>query len=157
MNLIRSRHKIVKGIGKLQPSDHQNNMRLRWRKQPELSGFPPAPFGSTRQWMRAEMQAEAGDRTINPVIARSSVAVQPLTDPTTMQWVSSRSLDFCLLAVCSCMLAVLCHQSVPVSIATAPASGLTAAASSPMQLDLTLKAGLYTTGQQKGSQLEEED
>ncbi|MFM7425656.1 MAG: hypothetical protein ACKO7W_11800 [Elainella sp.] len=72
---------------------------------------------------------------------------------------SSRNLDFCLLAICSCVLAVLCHQTVylPNSSSASPAS--TSALSSrvlPSQLDDLLKAGLFTSAQSRSDQEEDQ-
>jgi hypothetical protein len=75
------------------------------------------------------------------IASRLAVYAAP---PTSL--LSSRNLDFCLLAVCSCVLAVLCHQTVVLPSASAAplsASSLTA------QLDFTLKSALFTSAQQK--------
>ncbi len=66
-------------------------------------------------------------------------------------WLSGRNLDLCLLAVCSCVLAVLCHQTMPLSINSniSTPSALSTSSTSPNQLDFTVKAGLFTTSQQK--------
>jgi hypothetical protein len=61
-------------------------------------------------------------------------------------FLSSRNLDFCLLAVCSCVLAVLCHQTVVVPSVSASS---TPSAAVPAQLDFTLKSALFTSAQQK--------
>lgn len=72
-------------------------------------------------------------------------------------WLRGKNLDFCLLAVCSCVLAVLCHQTVHLS----PTSSVPASASAsssrvmPSQLNFMLKAGLFTTLGQR-SEAEEE-
>jgi hypothetical protein len=73
------------------------------------------------------------------------------------QWLS-HNLDFCLLAFCSCVLAVLCHQSVVLPSAQAN-SGAQMATSSrvlPSQLDFLLKAGLFTSTQSQSEQEDEE-
>ena len=56
---------------------------------------------------------------------------------------STRNLDLCLLAVCSCVLAVLCHQSI---VPPAASGGATASVSTkPAQIDLLIKSALFTT------------
>jgi hypothetical protein len=63
------------------------------------------------------------------------------------QWLhSTRNLDFCLLALCSCLLAVLCHQVVviPGNSAAAGSIASSAATTRSAQLDFLLKAGLFT-------------
>ncbi|MEO1521112.1 MAG: hypothetical protein AAFU78_10075 [Cyanobacteria bacterium J06633_2] len=59
---------------------------------------------------------------------------------------SSRTLDFCLLAICSCALSLLCHQPIANPVATAsssmPGSMQTA---TPVSIDFLVKAGLLTT------------
>lgn len=69
---------------------------------------------------------------------------------------SGRNLDFCMLAICSCVLAILCHQTVylPVS-SSAPASQLTTSRIFPFQLDFMIKAGLFTSSHSQGEQDEE--
>lgn len=80
---------------------------------------------------------------------------------TLMDWFgSNRNLDICSLAVCSCVLTVLCHQ-VPVALSSsAVVTGMTAPVTRPIanlsEIDLTLKAGLFTTSQtEKTQQLDE--
>lgn len=81
--------------------------------------------------------------------SRSAVAALATTSPT---WLSSRNLDFCLLAICSCVLAVLCHQTVVLPTGTATSnSTMTSSSVLLSQLDFAFKAGLFT------SQKEDED
>lgn len=65
---------------------------------------------------------------------------------------SGRSLDFCLLAVCSCLLSVMCHQAGGVASQTARA-----ATASPPQIDFVVKAGLATAPRQDTESSDEED
>ncbi|MGF1512566.1 MAG: hypothetical protein ACFB5Z_02555 [Elainellaceae cyanobacterium] len=65
---------------------------------------------------------------------------------------SGRPLDFCLLAVCSCLLSLMCHQTGGVTTQTAGA-----AAASPPQIDFVVKAGLATTARQNTAVTEEEE
>ena len=62
-----------------------------------------------------------------------------------------RSLDFCLLAVCSCLLSLMCHQTG--GIATQAARAATA---TPPQIDFVIKAGIATSPRQ-GTELEDEE
>jgi hypothetical protein len=76
--------------------------------------------------------------------------------PAPPQWLG-RNLDFYLLAFCSCVLAVLCHQSVLLPSAQT-GSGSQMAMSSrvlPSQLDFLLKAGLFTSAQSQSEPEEE--
>jgi hypothetical protein len=65
---------------------------------------------------------------------------------------SGKNLDFCLLAVCSCVLSLLCHQtlnSLPSTPTIASGSAATSVpAATPFRLDLVIKAGLFTTSSQ---------
>lgn len=63
---------------------------------------------------------------------------------------STRNLDFCLLALCSCLLAVLCHQVVVIPKPGTAASSIVSSAATPRsaQLDFLFKAGLYTGKEQ---------
>jgi len=60
--------------------------------------------------------------------------------------ISSRNLDLCLLAVCSCILSLLCHQPAGIhsaQAATLPTTGTTPSAA-PVRVDFLIKAGLVT-------------
>lgn len=86
--------------------------------------------------------------------ARSQSAIAAAAPPPP-QWLG-HNLDFCLLAFCSCVLAVLCHQAILLPSAQT-GSGSQMAISSrvvPSQLDFLLKAGLFTSAR---SQSEQED
>jgi hypothetical protein len=54
---------------------------------------------------------------------------------------SGKNLDLCLLAVCSCVLTLLCHQT---SVNTA-SSGAIRTAPTTASIDFAVKAGLFTT------------
>ncbi len=84
--------------------------------------------------------------------SQSLVAVAPAPS----QWLS-HNLDFCLLAFCSCVLAVLCHQSILLPSAQAGSGAQMAVSSrvSPSQLDFLLKAGLFTSAKSELEQDEE--
>ncbi|HEY9663983.1 MAG TPA: hypothetical protein V6C65_36495 [Allocoleopsis sp.] len=70
-----------------------------------------------------------------------------------MNWFSSsRNLDICSLAVCSCVLTVLCHQTtVPISSSIA-VTNTGIASSAPIarisEIDFTVKAGLFARSTQ---------
>jgi hypothetical protein len=58
------------------------------------------------------------------------------------EWLKSgRNLDFCLLAVCSCVLTLLCHQTAVSTSST----GTIRTAPTTANIDFTLKAGLFTS------------
>ncbi|MBD1848639.1 hypothetical protein [Leptolyngbya sp. FACHB-711] len=63
---------------------------------------------------------------------------------------STRNLDFCLLALCSCLLAVLCHQVVVMPGSGTAASSIVSstATTRSAQLDFLFKAGLFTGKEQ---------
>ncbi|MBW4516194.1 MAG: hypothetical protein KME11_13350 [Timaviella obliquedivisa GSE-PSE-MK23-08B] len=61
---------------------------------------------------------------------------------------SGRNLDFCLLAVCSCVLTLLCHQT---SISTS-SSGTVRTVPTTATIDFTLKAGLFTSSKSEDSE-----
>lgn len=77
--------------------------------------------------------------------------------PTVTHWLGSgKNLDFCMLAVCSCVLAILCHQTVHLPISTSSASQLaTSSRVFPSQLDFIIKAGLFTSSNSQSEQDEE--
>ncbi|MBW4466846.1 MAG: hypothetical protein KME07_15590 [Pegethrix bostrychoides GSE-TBD4-15B] len=86
--------------------------------------------------------------------ARRSDAAVVAVAPVPAQWLG-RNLDFCLLAFCSCVLAVLCHQSIILPSAQAGSgSQMTVSRVSASQLDFLLKAGLFTSAKSQ-SDLEE--
>lgn len=144
MNFIRSRHRIVKRIGKAQVGS-PINQRL-------ASPFSyPEPHSPSLGLMRSQVPAHSTAITSTNVVVTTASLPAP--------WLSGRSLDFCLLAVCSCVLAVLCHQTMPFptnSGVSAP-SAVSTSSASPNQLDFTLKAGLFTTSQQKDDQSDDHD
>ena len=64
-----------------------------------------------------------------------------------MQWFhSTRNLDFCLIALCSCLLAILCHQVVEFTPAAVEDSAVSASPTTKpaQQLDFLLKAALLS-------------
>ena len=67
--------------------------------------------------------------------------------PYLVHWLQSGgNLDFCVLALCSCVLTVLCHQTTLSVSPMASSTGATpASAVQPAQIDFALKAGLFTT------------
>lgn len=68
----------------------------------------------------------------------------------TFEWMSGRNIDLCLLAVCSCVLSLMCHQGVGVVSATSASStGMNTASTTPAQVDFLVKAGLLTSGRQE--------
>ncbi|NJO78598.1 MAG: hypothetical protein HC827_08750 [Cyanobacteria bacterium RM1_2_2] len=90
-------------------------------------------------------------------VVPSAVPSTPTTVSLPVQWVRGKNLDFCLLAFCSCILAILCHQAVHLP-SSQSASTSTLAASSrvvPSQLDFMLKAGLFTSSNQRSEGEEE--
>ncbi|MGF1535740.1 MAG: hypothetical protein ACFB4J_04505 [Elainellaceae cyanobacterium] len=54
-------------------------------------------------------------------------------------YLTGRPLDFCLLALCSCLLSVMCHQTGSVA-----SQSPTASTTTPPQIDFVVKAGLAT-------------
>lgn len=93
---------------------------------------------------------------------RLAVASQPVAlvkAAPAADWLqSSRNLDFCLLAICSCVLAVLCHQTVYLPNAPTAAASASALSSRvlPSQLDYLIKAGLFTSAQSRSDQEEDQ-
>ncbi|MGB3494836.1 MAG: hypothetical protein WBA57_19055 [Elainellaceae cyanobacterium] len=71
-------------------------------------------------------------------------------------WMSGRNIDLCLLAVCSCVLSLLCHQGVGVMSPTST-SGINTASTTPAQVDFLVKAGLLTTSRQEPEVSESDD
>lgn len=72
--------------------------------------------------------------------------------PYLLLWLrSGKNLDLCLLALCSCILSLLCHQTVS-SLPSSPSlTSSSAPVSSPAsgmsRIDLVIKAGVFTTSQ----------
>lgn len=63
--------------------------------------------------------------------------------------ISSRGLDMCLLAMCSCALSLMCHQTsglLNMPSVTA-SSAMNSTSNAPAQVDFMVKAGLVTTRQ----------
>jgi hypothetical protein len=57
---------------------------------------------------------------------------------------SGRNLDFCLLAFCSCVLTLLCHQT---SVHNSSSSSVRTPNPTNISIDFTIKAGLFTSSQ----------
>ncbi|MEB3231421.1 MAG: hypothetical protein VKJ64_10455 [Leptolyngbyaceae bacterium] len=93
----------------------------------------------SRQWRRSLQQK----------LAPHPLTAHPPFSMATLQ-LSSRSLDMCLLAVCSCALSLMCHQtSGLVNLPSVTASTATGSASSgAAQVDFVVKAGLVTSRQE---------
>lgn len=75
------------------------------------------------------------------------------TLPYLLLWLrSGKNLDLCLLALCSCILSLLCHQTVSSPPSSPTLTSSSAPISSPMsglsRIDLVIKAGLFTTASQ---------
>lgn len=78
------------------------------------------------------------------------VLYTPSALPYLLHWLrSGKNLDFCLLALCSCILSLLCHQtlsSLPSSSALTSSSMATNTAIANLSnVDVVIKAGLFTT------------
>lgn len=90
-------------------------------------------------------------------IARRGTSV-PQSSPPVLGWLySTRNLDFCLLALCSCLMAILCHQVVviPGSSTAAGSMASSASMSRSAQLNFLFKAGLFTGKSQQEIEAEE--
>jgi hypothetical protein len=69
----------------------------------------------------------------------------PAETPYLLHWLQSGgNLDFVVLALCSCILTVLCHQTTVVSPGLVESSA-PASAVQPATIDFAIKAGLFTT------------
>jgi hypothetical protein len=102
-----------------------------------------------------------GDWSAKRRLAAQSQPVALVKAATSTDWIqSSRNLDFCLLAICSCVLAVLCHQTVYLPTSSASTATPSSAMSSRVptsQLDYLIKAGLFTSAQSRSDQQDGED
>jgi hypothetical protein len=79
-------------------------------------------------------------RTVQPQRQSGQSSDFALTYPTA--WLKSgRNLDLCLLAVCSCVLTLLCHQT---SVSTTSSSAIRTAPTTA-NIDFAVKAGLFTS------------
>lgn len=113
---------------------------------------------------KSQSQRHESAMLVQPAVATTAIRVAPYAVPSAhtagslpAQWVRGKNLDFCLLAFCSCVLAILCHQAVHLP-ASQSASASTLAASSrvmPSQLDFMVKAGLFTSSNQRSEGEEE--
>jgi hypothetical protein len=84
-------------------------------------------------------------RSAHLALAQQPAApVASSTSPYLLQWLrSGKNLDFCLLAICSCILTLLCHHTSVLPSSSAP-SASTAPIANFSSLDFTIKAGLFT-------------
>lgn len=102
-------------------------------------------------------QPSASLATRNSRLPLSSFRNSSLTIPYLLLWLrSGKNLDLCLLALCSCILSLLCHQTVS-SLPSSPtltsnSAPITTPAAGLSRIDLVIKAGLFTSS----SQTEEE-
>ncbi len=98
-------------------------------------------------------------RSVNrPVHPLAIAQPSPLGGDRPSDWMSGRNIDLCLLAVCSCVLSLMCHQGVGVvSTTSASSTGMNTASTSPAQVDFLVKAGLLTSGRQKLAVQESDD
>lgn len=96
-------------------------------------------------------------RSLSGLATKQERAPQTASTATSVSYLgfwlrSGKNLDFCLLAVCSCVLSLLCHQTIT-SLPSTPtiASGsaaTTVPVATPSRIDLVIKAGLFTTSSQ---------
>ncbi|QYO62900.1 hypothetical protein [Leptolyngbya sp. 7M] len=128
----------------------------RHRSFSEATNEPNWP----RKHAAVALTVQPASALAKPVLAKTSQLSQlpPSPSAVALQWLASgKNLDFCLLAFCSCVLAILCHQTVhlPTSL-SAPSSQLAASSRVlPADLDFTVKAGLFTSSQSRSDQDEE--
>jgi hypothetical protein len=114
------------------------------QERQRFSGVPQAFRQSSRQ-------------SSSPLALRSPKSAQSesvvLAVPYLLHWLrSGRNLDFCLLALCSCILTLLCHQTavLPSSAsAKATPSALATSSARSSELDFFLKAALFSTSPKK--------
>ena len=123
-----------------------NNDRKR---QPYYGDRPaPKPFAEALPVMSPLYSATAANAVLRQpadcveVISTSyRLSPKPSETPYLLHWLQSGgNLDFMVLALCSCVLTVLCHQPtiLPGETASLPA------ATQPTEIDFALKAGLLT-------------
>lgn len=115
------------------------------RRQPHH----PQKLQTERQKSAVLVQPAVVATTTAIRVAPYAVSSAQAIVPPSMQWVRGRNLDFCLLAFCSCVLAILCHQAVhlPSSQSASTSTLTTSSRVFPSQLDFLLKAGLFTSSQ----------
>ena len=84
---------------------------------------------------------------LTPAMQFKRPAQNAAQSPYLVHWLQSGgNLDFCVLALCSCVLSVLCHQTAVPSSPMASATGTApTSAVQPAQIAFALKAGLFTT------------
>lgn len=102
-------------------------------------------------------QPTANLATRHSQLPQSSLRNSSFTLPYLLLWFrSGKNLDLCLLALCSCILSLLCHQTVSSLPSSPTLTGNSTPITSPVaglsRIDLAIKAGLFTTS----SQTEEE-
>ena len=90
----------------------------------------------------------------SPTVA-SAQAVEVLPP---LRQMSSRTLDMCLLAVCSCALSLMFHQTSGLlnMPSVTSSSAMTPTSSGAAQVDFIVKAGLVTSRQEAGESEQEE-
>ncbi len=118
---------------------------------------PEQPRASDLVWRSRPLAAPIANLALSPLASSHELApamYSQRTAPTSaaqspylVHWLQSGgNLDFCVLALCSCVLTVLCHQTTLSVSPMASATGATpASAVQPAQIDFALKAGLFTT------------
>ncbi|WP_416674341.1 hypothetical protein [Egbenema bharatensis] len=117
---------------------------VKQRTKPTQSGYgspiQPEPRFSA---IPSAFEPRAAELVPQPPAHPSGAATQLYL----IQWLrSGRNLDFCLLAICSCILTLLCHHA-PTSLHTSSTLG-GSVNSTPIanlsRIDFTIKAGLFS-------------
>lgn len=86
-----------------------------------------------------------------PLAKYRAIAPAAAPDASVSWWRSSRNLDLCLLAVCSCLLSLLCHQALgALTLPSASASSLSPSRNTTLaQMDFLIKAGLVSSSRDR--------
>ena len=114
----------------------------------DLSNFPQYPDFATPATNRPSANVAFSSRTRSSGLSRYASQATPAQAKAValpMQWFhSTRNLDFCLIALCSCLLAILCHQVVEVTPAAVEDAAVSASPTTKpaQQIDFLLKAAL---------------
>lgn len=143
----------------------QVTVRLQAMRVAKRNAFLKHPLSLAK---RSSVRRERTDKAYRQEVRYPSRATPPTsitasstTVPSTalmVDMMSSKNLDLCLLAICSCVLSLLCHQPAGISAPQAahfPTSG-TSPAATPVRVDFLIKAGLVTTRQQE-PEVEQDD
>lgn len=118
---------------------------------PDLNFAAPADFSRPK---RDRGSVRMATRSQPQLTRREDPA--PIKGTASLGWLhSTRNLDFCLLALCSCLMAVLCHQVVVIPGSGTGSIAATSSMSRSAQLDFLLKAGLFTGRSQPEVEAEE--